>query len=101
MIRRLFGRWRGDADPGMDCEHVGIVLQHYLDGELDDRTASLVAAHLDACRRCGLEADLYRDLKAAIARRSDPPEDSLTRLREFGHRLSRGPLGSGDPSSHT
>ena len=96
MIRKLLDRWRGDARPPMDCEQVGRVLQHHLDGELDERTASLVGAHLEACRRCGLEADVFRDLTAAIARRSDPPEDSVNRLREFGHRLAHGPLDGRD-----
>ena len=38
------------------------------DGELDDG-ADLVAAHLEECRRCGLEESIYSDIKASLARR--------------------------------
>ncbi|MCP4434761.1 MAG: zf-HC2 domain-containing protein [Actinomycetia bacterium] len=76
--------------PALSCEEVARVLQTYLDSELDDDTARLVSAHLDMCRQCGLEASVYRDLKAAIAHRSEPSEQSVHRLRDFGHKLVRG-----------
>ena len=85
----------------MSCEEVGLVVQQFLDGEVDDRTAELVGDHLEACRRCGLEASVYRDLKTALAHRADPPAESLDRLREFGHRLSRGEIDAGDTSAST
>jgi anti-sigma factor RsiW len=66
------------------------VLQQYLDGELDAATAPLVEAHLELCRRCGLEAAIYSDVKHALAQRVDPPEDSLVRLRAFATRIARG-----------
>lgn len=94
MIRKLFER-RGNG-PAMDCEEVGRVLQQYLDSEVTVHTATQVAEHLEACRRCGLEAGVYRDLKTAIAHRSDPREDSVARLREFGHTLSRGTFDARD-----
>lgn len=100
MIRNFFRRrWFGRADPApqaMDCAEVGKVVQSYLDSELDDETARMVSAHLDECRRCGLEASVYRDLKAALAHRTDPPEESVDRLRRFGHQLATGEVG-GDP----
>jgi len=70
---------------------VGRQLQRYLDGVIDAETAALIEAHLEDCRRCGLEAETYRQIKAALAaRRLPPPPDAVQRLREFGLRLSRG-----------
>ncbi len=74
----------------MSCAEVGAVLQQYLDDELDDETAPLVEAHLEVCRRCGLEAATYADLKHALAHRAEPSEESLRRLREFGERIVHG-----------
>jgi hypothetical protein len=97
MIRNLFRRRRsGRPDarkPAMDCAEVGKVVQSYLDSELDDETARMVSAHLDECRRCGLEASVYRDLKAALAHRTDPSPESVDRLRSFGHRIVAGEMG--------
>ena len=50
-----------------DCYRVAKVLQAYLDGEVDAATAGDVSAHLEHCRRCGLEAGTYRAIKSAIA----------------------------------
>jgi anti-sigma factor RsiW len=84
---------RGARRP-MGCAEVGRLLQVYLDGELDDETrARRLRAHLDDCRRCGLEAETYKRLKASLARtnRADAQfTDALNRLREFGERLARG-----------
>lgn len=38
------------------CLRTSRVLQAYLDGETDERTARRVAHHLEDCRRCGLQA---------------------------------------------
>ncbi|CAN5177520.1 zf-HC2 domain-containing protein [soil metagenome] len=51
----------------LSCRQVGRLLQAYLDGELPDARTVLVADHLDACLRCGLEASSYRWLKAHLA----------------------------------
>ncbi|MCC5953497.1 MAG: zf-HC2 domain-containing protein [Acidimicrobiia bacterium] len=68
----------------LSCRQVAKVLQTHLDGELDDETASAVAEHLEMCRRCGLEAATYIELKEALARRAAPvPTASLERLRSF------------------
>ena len=73
------------------CRDVGKVLQRYLDQEIDDGVAARIAAHLEDCRLCGLEAATYEQLKAALAaRRSDVPSESVERLREFGRRLAAG-----------
>ncbi len=103
---RLFRR-----DRPLSCKQVGKLVQRYLDGELDDERCTRIAEHLDACRRCGLEADTYLRIKATLAARglgrapeptgeqvaasAPPPEDpALERLRAFAERLAEG---SADP----
>lgn len=83
------------------CMRVMRVLQSYLDGQTDEVTAERVSKHLEACRRCGLEAATYREIKAALARRAAPLERaSLERLRDFGSSLAhRGPDGEGEKVS--
>lgn len=74
----------------MNCAAVGEVLQQHLDGELDDGPSTIVEAHLDMCRRCGLEASIYADIKAALAEQGRLPEESVQRLRDFGERIAQG-----------
>ena len=71
------------------CPEVGRALQAYLDGRVDDDWAARVRAHLEHCRRCGLEATLYTELKAALARRERVlrPE-TLTNLQSFAAHLA-------------
>ena len=79
----------------LECRRVGKVLQRYLDGTIDEHTARRVAAHLDACHRCGFEATTYRQLKDSLTRRNTPVDElALTRLRAFATELAgdtRGP----------
>jgi anti-sigma factor RsiW len=76
------------------CPEVARLLQRYLDGELAEWRGRQVRSHLRACRRCGLQAKLYRDVKASLRRRREPlPADSIERLRAFADRLVR----DGDP----
>ena len=64
-------------------------MQAYLDGELPDARAVLVADHLDACLRCGLEADSYQWLKAQLAGlATDTDARQLDRIRRFANRLA-------------
>lgn len=84
-LRRMTGR-----SPSAECTHVARVLQSYLDGEIDSATADRVAAHLDVCRGCGLEASTYRELKEALARNRPPETETLERLRRFADDLARG-----------
>jgi anti-sigma factor RsiW len=94
-------RFRGTKEMA-SCMQVMRVLQSYLDGQTDEVTAQRVAAHLDACRRCGLEAATYREIKASLARRATPVDpDAVDRLRAFGARLGqdRGEAGGGTPPS--
>lgn len=67
-----------------ECHRVQQVLQSYLDGELGDEDAAMVAAHLQWCERCGIEADLYERVKASIADlRVVPDPDVMARLQQF------------------
>ncbi|GAC1311544.1 MAG: zf-HC2 domain-containing protein [Acidimicrobiales bacterium] len=73
------------------CMQVMRVLQSYLDGQIDEVTARRVANHLEACRRCGLEASTYLEIKAALARKeSEVDPRALDRLRAFGTALAGG-----------
>lgn len=73
----------------MSCAEVGELLQHYLDGELDESRADRLADHLEHCLRCGLEADTYIEIKVSLARRAAPlPPASVERLRRFGATLA-------------
>lgn len=74
-----------------DCRAVLRLLQVYLDGEIGDPRAIEVAEHLSACFDCGMEADVYRWLKAAtagLARADDPRQ--LARLERFATALADG-----------
>ena len=77
-----------------NCREVATFLQPYLDGEVDDRTLRRLAAHLEDCRKCGLEAETYRALKQALARRGIIPADALARLHTFAEQLVIGSAGS-------
>jgi predicted anti-sigma-YlaC factor YlaD len=78
----------------LECLRVTHVLQSYLDGVVDEVTARRIAAHLDDCRRCGLRADTYTEIKNALGRHEPTPPPALTRLREFADTLA---AGLGDP----
>lgn len=86
------------ADRPLSCREVGKVLQHYLDGHVDDLTAEKVAEHLEDCRRCGLEVTVYTEIKASLARQSPAlPETALVRLSRFGAQLLDGSAEPEDP----
>ncbi len=80
----------------LDCRDVGRVLQSYLDRESDPGLDAELAAHLEACRHCGLDAEVYRRIKARLDQVGvsllDP--DAVARLRSFG--ASIGSHGPGD-----
>lgn len=83
-------RLRGTKEMA-SCMQVMRVLQSYLDGHTDELTSRRVATHLEACRRCGLEAATYREVKASLARRAAPPDpNAVQRLRAFGTALTTG-----------
>ncbi len=73
----------------IECMRVNPLLQAYLDGELGEQDARRVSRHLDACRRCGLAAGTFRDIKAAMSRLGDEPDrDAVQRLRRFAEGLT-------------
>lgn len=80
-------RWRRMREM-RECMHVGPKLQSYLDGEVDAATVRRVAAHLEYCRKCGLETAVYREIKRALATREQPAADAVARLRAFGEQLA-------------
>lgn len=92
---------RSHADAMASCREVGRVLQAYLDGQVDELTAQRVRAHLEACRRCGLEACVYDELKQALARRAPRVDSSIVeRVQAFGRQLVESPPGdTADPAS--
>jgi anti-sigma factor RsiW len=82
--------FRRRVDRPMSCRQVGRLLQRYLDEDLDEVAARRIMHHLEDCRRCGLEAAAYTEIKATLARRgAQLPAGMLARLREFGERLAR------------
>lgn len=82
------------------CLQVMRVLQSYLDGHTDEVTARRVANHLEACRRCGMEASIYREMKAALARQGNHvDEESLERLRAFSSTLIHRDEHEGEPEA--
>lgn len=92
MMRRLTGGRRPEIRPGesLSCAEVGRLVQRYLDGELErESEVDALAAHLEACRRCGLEAETYRRIKDGLAAHSpEVPAESIARLRAFGQSLT-------------
>ncbi len=74
------------------CHRVARVLQSYLDGEVEPSVATLVAEHLEECRRCGLEASTYRAIKLAVmstgAGAVDVDPAAVERLRQFALELA-------------
>ena len=94
MLRTITGgRWP-QLEPGeaLMCREVGRSLQRFLDDEVHDATvADALAIHLEACKRCGLEADVYQRIKHALeVSGPELPAESVQRLREFGERLASG-----------
>lgn len=82
---RLFG-----PRTQLSCRQVGRLLQSHLDGELDEVDSQRVAHHLEDCLRCGLEAETYQALRAALERRAPVDPERLARLQDFGARLAAG-----------
>lgn len=89
MSRRLslWQRMVGTPDVA-SCREVGRVLQSYLDGRTEELAGRRVARHLEGCRRCGLEAETYLEIKQALARKGPPiSPETMARLRAFGDEL--------------
>ena len=83
----------------IECMRVRPLLQSFLDGELDDARRRRVAAHLEACRRCGLEASTYESLQRRLSRFGQPADpDAVARLTEFVDHLADEPDDEGSGS---
>lgn len=75
----------------LECRRVKPLLQPHLDGHISREDAVLVATHLDACRRCGLAAETFREIKAGLARFSEEPDQqTVQRLERFVDELDDG-----------
>ncbi|MGZ6802364.1 MAG: zf-HC2 domain-containing protein [Nocardioidaceae bacterium] len=81
------------------CLEVGRQLQSFLDGEVDGLTAARLSRHLELCRRCGMRAETYRQIKRSLERRAvDVDPDAVARLRAFGEHLLEQGDGPDDPA---
>jgi anti-sigma factor RsiW len=68
----------------IECMRIRPLLQAFVDGGLDDEQRKRIAAHLEACRRCGLEASTYRTLKERLRGLARPADsDAVARLEAF------------------
>jgi anti-sigma factor RsiW len=80
----------------IECMRVRPLLQAFLDGELDDARRQRVARHLEACRRCGLEASTYTSLIRRLNGFGESADaDAVARLTEFVDHLADEPDGDG------
>lgn len=81
---------RGTPDVA-SCREAAKTLQAYLDHEVDELSAHRITAHLELCRRCGMKAAIYRDIKSALARRGAVTDElALQRLHHFANALASG-----------
>ncbi|MEM7324676.1 MAG: zf-HC2 domain-containing protein [Actinomycetota bacterium] len=78
---------------GLTCAEVMELLQAYLDNESSTPEEALeVAKHLENCKACDREAQVYKDIKASIAARQRPVDpEILTALRQYGQDLMINP----------
>ena len=75
---------RRDQDPEaarLACRQVRRILQAFLDGEVTADRAEQIAAHLESCTRCNVEAEILEWVIAALRRlRPDLDLAAYTRL---------------------
>lgn len=88
MWRRMFG-----SRDVASCRQAGALMQSVLDGEADAATQAQVLRHLDACRRCGMEADTYRAIKASVVAQCPVEVDpqAVADLEAFARTLTEQP----------
>ena len=68
----------------LGCRQVRRTLHSFLDGEVDPVQGELVAAHLESCPRCGVEAEVLTLVIDALRRlRPDIDLAAYTRLAEL------------------
>jgi anti-sigma factor RsiW len=75
----------------LSCQEVAELLQTYLDAEVEDGTAQRVSVHLGDCQHCGVEYQVYEEIKRTLVQRARTPVDPsvLQALRRFCDDLSR------------
>ncbi len=72
------------------CREVRRVINAFVDGQVEEEFTAKIAEHLEDCRRCGLAAEVYANIKQSL--QSTPPtvdHDAIERLREFGSDIAR------------
>jgi hypothetical protein len=90
--------WRYSARGSRSsCLKAWPLLQSFIDGELDTAAAQRVSRHLEDCRRCGLEAAVYRELQESLRRQVHVPEPALAQLGYFVHSLENDRPQAGTP----
>ncbi|HCU96550.1 MAG TPA: hypothetical protein DHU96_29050 [Actinobacteria bacterium] len=73
------------------CRQVQRLLQDFLHGQPGNRAASCVAAHLEDCRRYGLDAAVCRAVKASLGQqRYEATRRCWSRLHAFLAELGTG-----------
>jgi hypothetical protein len=83
-IVRAIRNLRCTPNQARRCRQVQRLLQDFLDGQPGNRTASCVAAHLEGCRRCGLDAAVYRAIKVSLGQqRHEVTAEVPDRLHAF------------------
>jgi anti-sigma factor RsiW len=72
----------------LGCVQVRRTLQSFLDGEVEPHLAELVAAHLESCSRCDIEAGMPARVIDSIRRlRPDLDLAAYTRLADAAEDL--------------
>ncbi len=66
LLSRIFRR-------GLSCDQVAEVLQQYLDEELEASQVPKVLKHLETCKDCGLEAEVYTRIKTSLVAHQEAP----------------------------
>lgn len=85
MIGQLIRRFHMPPD----CREVARFLQAYLDGELPPSEFARVGEHLEQCERCGIEADVYHEVKRSLAQLAVPADHAaVDRLQTFAAQLA-------------
>lgn len=80
--------WRRRRDEKL-CRETGARIQEIVDGEVPATAAGReLQRHLDACIRCSQEAEVFEELKSAIARVGDEADPELvSKLERYAQRL--------------
>jgi len=73
------------------CAEAMRAMQAWLDGLVAEPQQTRVRRHLETCRRCGLEADTYREIRASLRSRGTRVDPAAhQRLRAYVDELTTG-----------